>query len=201
MIRVHNIYVSHSWSEADFYDKLTRVLQAEPDFPYRLFGLPKADPVHASTVAYELRAAMRHPLSQCHVLVVKTGAYARYEKWIHEELELATSGYETRRRILAIDVFGPESKPTPLHQHADRVIPWSRAGIVTAIRELAALPPQRVETYIARAPASDNGDVRAAPHVPGAVALRRPATGLAPADASLRRATFGRVAGGAPARA
>lgn len=200
MIRVHNIYVSHSWSEADFYDKFTRILHAEPDFPFRLFGLPKDDPVHASTVAYELRAAMRHPLSQCHVLVVKTGVYSRYQKWINEELELATAGYEMRRRILGIDIFGPESKPTPLHQHADRVIPWSRAGIVSSIRELAALPPQRVEAFARRNEASSNPATRAEPAAAGPVGLRRPAASAEPAAGPLRRAIFGRVQAGAPVR-
>jgi len=197
MIRVHNIYVSHSWSVADTYDKLVRVLQSDPSFAFRLFGLAKNDPVHATGVSYELRAAMRHPMSQCHVLVVQTGVYAQFGKWINEELELACATFELRRRVLAIDTFGPDPKPTPVQERADRVIGWTKSGIITAVRELAAAPPERTPVHADRPEAAAG---RPAPRLAQPI---RTAGGFGqrsapPSPVLPSRTSFGRAAPRAP---
>ena len=194
MVRVHNIYVSHSWSVADTYDKLVRVLQSDPAFAFRLFGLAKADPIHATGVCYELRAAMRHPMSQCHLLVVQTGVYGQFGKWINEELELAGATFEFKRRVLAIDTFGPDSKPTPVQQRADRVVGWTKTGILTSLRELAAMPGERTPVHADRPAESEPMQGRRtqgppAPRVQSGLSPRF----AAPAFPIQTRPVFGRV--------
>jgi hypothetical protein len=152
MARIINIYISHAWSHGDGYDKLFRLIQAETadtagsaiSFAARLNGLPKHDAVHVNPAIDELRSAMRYPMSRSQVLVVPTGAYGRYARWIDLEIELARTGYDMRRRILAIDLFAPDAKPTPVQRFADRVIPWTRSGIIAALTELAERPLEPV---------------------------------------------------------
>jgi hypothetical protein len=149
MVCVVNIYVSHAWSHGDYYDKLFKLVQAEmraapQAFGARLHGLSINDAAHTHPAADELRASMRYPMSRSSVLVLPTGLYSQYAKWIDLEIGLACGGFDLRRRILAIDLFAPDAKPTPVQQHADKVLPWTRSGIIGALKELASAPPEKV---------------------------------------------------------
>jgi hypothetical protein len=196
MARIINIYASHAWSHGDGYEKLFRLIQAETvdtarsenRFAARLNGLPKHDPAHVSPADDELRSAMRYPMSRSQVLVVPTGAYGRFARWIDLEIELARTGYDARRRILAIDLFAPDAKPTPVQRFADRVIPWTRNGIIAALTELAEQPLEPVPAAELRTKTGES-----APRARQATMTATVLPAQFRAAPGLRRSAFGRA--------
>ena len=40
-MRQYNIFISHSWAYTDAYEKLTKMLDADPRFNYKDYSVPK----------------------------------------------------------------------------------------------------------------------------------------------------------------
>lgn len=70
----YNIFISHSWSYGDEYEKLKRLLDAAPYFSYKDYSIPKDDPVHNAA-----------------------------SKWIDQEIRIAKRGFPLPKPILAIE--------------------------------------------------------------------------------------------------
>ena len=92
-MRTHNLFISHSWSHSDSYDKLAGLLDARPYFAYRNYSVPRDDPIHDARSIAALRTAIKGKLSPCGVVLILAGVYATYSKWINVEIDLAQSGF------------------------------------------------------------------------------------------------------------
>ncbi|OPY56750.1 MAG: hypothetical protein A4E55_01950 [Pelotomaculum sp. PtaU1.Bin035] len=42
----YNLFISHSWTYSDAYDKLIGLLNSDPYFSYKNYSVPKDDPIH-----------------------------------------------------------------------------------------------------------------------------------------------------------
>ena len=86
------IRISHSWTYSDHYDTLASwifqeswsVGQASLDF--RNYSVPKDDPIHNARTDKELKEAIYRQIALSHVIVIPTGMYASYSKWIQKEV-------------------------------------------------------------------------------------------------------------------
>ena len=47
MYKQYALFVSHCWAHSDDYDRLIRLLDAEPYFDYRNYSIPSAEPLIA----------------------------------------------------------------------------------------------------------------------------------------------------------
>ncbi len=45
-LKSRSLFISHSWSYSDTYEKLVAMLDAAPNFQYKNYSVPKDDPVH-----------------------------------------------------------------------------------------------------------------------------------------------------------
>lgn len=108
-----HIFISHSWTYSGHYDTLSswifdekwRVGSASLDL--RDYSVPKDDPIHNAPTVRELRRAIYAKIARCHVVVIPTGMYANYSKWIEREI----AGARTYKKpILAIDPWGQKSR-------------------------------------------------------------------------------------------
>ena len=136
-MRTHNLFISHSWSYSDSYDKLIGLLDARPYFAYRNYSVPRDDPIHNARSASALRAAIQRQMGPCGVVLILAGVYATYSKWINVEIDLATSGFSVRKPIVAIAPWAAERTSSRVKQAANRIVRWNKDSVVTAIRELA----------------------------------------------------------------
>lgn len=133
----YNLFISHSWAYGDAYDKLTQMLRDAPRFEHRDFSVPKNDPIHNAPNATALREAIKRQMQSVHVVVVMAGVYSTYSKWINEEINLAKSGFSTKKPILAIEPWASERTSAFVKDNADLVVKWQTSSIVDAIRQLA----------------------------------------------------------------
>lgn len=135
-MRTHNLFISHSWSYSDEYDRLVRLLNRRSYFRFRNYSVPRDDPIHRVANDIELRRAIRSKMQPCGVVLVLAGVYATYSRWIDIEIGLAKTGFANSKPIVAIEPWGSRRSSRPVKEAANRVVRWNTESIVSAIREV-----------------------------------------------------------------
>lgn len=128
---MYNLFISHSWSYGDAYEKLLSLLNAKAYFSYRNYSVPKNDPIHHAQYDYQLKAAIKNQMQPASCILILAGVYASYSKWINIEIELAQ---QMRKRIIAIEPWGAERTSSVVKAAADVIVKWNTDSIVEAIR-------------------------------------------------------------------
>lgn len=133
-MRTRNLFISHSWTYSDAYDKLCRLLDAAPRFSYRNYSVPKDDPVHDAPNTAALYAAIKERMAFCEVVLIMAGKYATYSKWIEREIKIAKEDFS--KPVVGIRPWANEQVSSVVADNADRLVSWNTDSIVSAIREL-----------------------------------------------------------------
>lgn len=128
---IYNLFISHSWAYGDAYAKLVSILDSKSYFDYKNYSVPKNDPIHNATYAYQLKDAIRKQMQPASCILIMAGVYSTYSKWINIEIELAQ---EMGKRIIAIEPWGSERTSTTVKNAANVVVGWNTDSIVNAIR-------------------------------------------------------------------
>lgn len=105
--------------------------QASLDF--RDFSVPRDNPIHNAPNDTALREAIFNQISRSHVIVIPTGMYANYSKWIGKEI--AGSKFY-KKPILAVNPWAQERKSSVVVDAASCVVGWNREPVIAAIWRL-----------------------------------------------------------------
>ena len=135
-MKQYHLFISHSWTHSDRYNGLVNLLDQAHGFKYYNHSIPKDDPVHSGTDA-ELSEAIKSKMQSCGIVLVLTGVYADYSKWIEEEINIAQNTWNRSKPILGIKHWGSERISNTVQTAADEIVNWNTESIVDAIRELA----------------------------------------------------------------
>jgi len=133
-LKSRNLFISHSWSYGDAYEKLVALLDAAPNFQYKNYSVPKDDPVHNAPNVEALYKAIKNQMVFCDVVLIMAGKYATYSKWIQREIQIAKRDYS--KPIVAIRPWANEQVSSVVSEAADRLVGWNTSSIVSAIREV-----------------------------------------------------------------
>jgi len=133
-LKSRSLFISHSWSYGDAYDKLITLLDAAPNFLYKNYSVPKDDPVHNAPNVTALYEAIKNKMVFCDVVLIMAGKYATYSKWIQREIQIAKEDYS--KPMVAIRPRANEQVSSVVSNAADRLVGWNTSSIVSAIREL-----------------------------------------------------------------
>ena len=131
MSKVYNLFISHSWSYGDAYDKLIEMLRAKPYFQFKDYSVPRDDPIHDAPTSQALYEAIQRQMEPCHVVLIMAGKYATYSTWIKREIKIAK---EYGKPILAIAPWGAQQVSSVVRENADEIVRWNTDSIVDAIR-------------------------------------------------------------------
>jgi len=132
-MRTYNIFISHSWTYSDHYNRLADMFKSEPYFDYRDYSVPKDSPIHNAPTTWQLREAIENQIRFCHAVVIMAGVYSSYSKWINIEIEIAK---KFGKPIIAVIPWGQERASQTVQEAAHRVVRWNAAPIVQAIKDL-----------------------------------------------------------------
>lgn len=135
-MRHYNIFISHSWAYGDAYEKLIKMLDADPRFNYKDYSVPKNDPIHNAPSSSALSTAIQNQMRFCDVIIILAGVYSTYSDWINKEIALA-KGFTNPKPILAIEPWASEKTSLVVKKNADKIVKWSTSSIVAGIRELS----------------------------------------------------------------
>lgn len=127
----YNLFISHSWTYSDAYEKLVALLDAKPYFSYKNYSVPKDDPIQDADDDYQLMEAIKAQMQPASCVLILAGVYASYSKWMNIEIELALQMSKT---IIAIEPWGSEHTSTVVKNTADKIVKWNTDSIVDAIR-------------------------------------------------------------------
>lgn len=133
-LKSRNLFISHSWSYGDAYDKLITMLNNASNFTYRDYSVPRNDPIHNAPNEAALQEAIKRQMRFCDVVLIMAGKYATYSKWIKKEISIAKDDFS--KPIVAICPWGNEQISTVVSEAADRLVGWNTSTIVAAIREM-----------------------------------------------------------------
>ena len=137
MAKTFNLFISHSWTYSDAYEKLCGMLDDAPNFSYKNFSVPKDDPVHDADNMQELYEAIQHHVGPCHVVLIMAGKYATFSKWIQREIKIANNEFTEPKPIIGIKPWANKQVSTVVSEGADTLVGWNTKSIVDAIREWA----------------------------------------------------------------
>ena len=127
----YHLFISHSWTYSDAYDKLVKLLDEANNFDYKNYSVPKDDPIHDADNTKELKEAIREQMKHASRVLILAGVYATYSKWINIEIDLAS---EMRKKIIAVEPWGAERTSKVVKDNADYIVKWNTSSIVNAIK-------------------------------------------------------------------
>ena len=136
--QVH-VFVSHSWTYSGHYEKLDEWLFdqvhrfGQASVKYHDYSVPKNDPIHNAPSERALRQAIYAKISRCSVVVIPTGMYANYSKWIQKEIDGAQ---QWQKAILGVNPRGQQRKSSVVATAANVLVGWNRNSVVQGVWDL-----------------------------------------------------------------
>lgn len=131
---MYNLFISHSWSYSDAYNKLTSLLDNANYFTYKNYSVQKDDPIHNANNDKELYEAIKQQIRYASVVIILAGVYSSYSKWIDKEIKIAE---ELGKPILAIEPWASDKTSLKVKNAADKIVKWNTDSIIRAIRDLS----------------------------------------------------------------
>lgn len=134
-----HVFISHAWGHSEHYETLSdwifeeswSVGQASLDF--RDYSVPKSDPIHSALTTAALERAIFSQIARSHVIVIPTGMYASYSKWIKREISGAD---EHSKPILAVTPWDQERESSIVKAAAAKHVGWNKEPVIKAIWQL-----------------------------------------------------------------
>ena len=80
-----------------------------------------------------MKDAIYDKIARSHVIVIPSGMYANYSKWIQKEIDGAKQ-YD--KPILAVNPFGQEKKSGVVIDNADEGVGWNKKPVISGIWNL-----------------------------------------------------------------
>lgn len=133
-MKTHNLFVSHSWTYEDAYDRLCNFLDERSYFAYNNYSVPKDDPIHDAPNQTALRNAIVRQIQPCHVVLIMAGVYSTYSKWINIELDIAKNHFNLPKPVIGIRPWAQRNVSSVVQDGADEIVSWNTDSIVGAIR-------------------------------------------------------------------
>lgn len=136
-LKTYRLFISHSWTYSDAYEKLVSFFKEHPNFSWVDYSVPKNDPVHDAANQTELYNAIKAQIQPVHCVIMLAGVYSTYSKWINKEIEICKKGFSSPKPIVAIEPWAAEKTSQIVKDNADAIVKWQSASIVQAIRDIA----------------------------------------------------------------
>jgi len=132
----YNLFISHSWSYSDQFERLLALLSKDPYFSYKDYSVAKDEPLVSRTDS-ELRAAIKRQMTPCHVVLVMAGVYSTHSKWIRKEIQIAKNEFAVPKPIIGVRYWASARVSSVVSDAANIMVGWNKSSIVSAIRDLA----------------------------------------------------------------
>jgi len=133
--KTYNLFISHSWTYSDAYEKLCALLNKADNFSYKNYSVPKDDPIHDAPNQTALYNAIKDQMQPCHIVLIMAGVYSTYSKWINKEIKIAQEEFDTPKPIIGIKPWGQTNVSSVVSDAAIEMVGWNTDSIVEAIRK------------------------------------------------------------------
>ena len=131
-----HVFISHSWSYSGHYDTLAKWIfegnwsVGQASLKFLDYSVPKDDPIHNAPTQKQLQEAIFAKIARSHVIVIPTGMYANYSKWIAKEI----SGSKTYTKpILAVNPWRQQRTSSVVSAAAAMTVGWLEKSVIDGI--------------------------------------------------------------------
>lgn len=134
-----HVFISHAWAHSHHYNTLSSWIFCEPwsvgqaSLDFRDYSVPKDNPIHNVQSTQALQDAIYNQISRSHVVIIPSGMYTAYSKWIQKEIDGAKL---YNKPILAVNPWGQERKAGVVLNNADDGVGWNKQPLINAIWQL-----------------------------------------------------------------
>lgn len=132
-LKNYRLFISHSWTYGDAYEKLVKFFNEHPNFKWTNYSVPKDDPIHDAPNQTALYDAIKNQISPVHCVIMLAGVYSTYSKWINKEIEISKKVFS--KPIVAVEPWASEKTSKVVKDNADVIVKWQSSSIVDAIRK------------------------------------------------------------------
>ena len=73
---MYNLFISHSWTYSDAYDRLVDLLDNASYFSYRNYSVPKDNPIHNAPTQWQLKEAIKAQMAPASCVLILAGVYS-----------------------------------------------------------------------------------------------------------------------------
>ncbi len=131
MSKIYRLFISHSWTYSDAYEKVIELLDGQ-NLNYYNHSVPMDNPIHTNGTEKQLNEAIRNKISGTNCVLILAGVYSSYSKWINKEIEISKA---FGKPIIAIEPWGSEKTSLAVKDNATVIVKWQGASIANAIKE------------------------------------------------------------------
>ena len=131
MSKIYRLFISHSWSYSDNYQKVVEMI-ATQGIQFYDHSVPKNDPIHTNGTDKQLEIAIDAKMKGTSCVIVLAGVYASHSKWMDKEIKIAQL---YGKSIIAIEPWGAEKTSKVVKDNAHVIVKWQGSSIANAIRE------------------------------------------------------------------
>lgn len=127
----YHILISHSWDYDEDYKRIKGWLDATPYFLWTNYSVPLSNPLDVNS-SKELKQKLENRIALCSCIIVISGMYVSYSKWIDFEIDTAI---KYGKPIIAIKPWGQQRIPEIISRYADEVVGWNSSSVIDAVRK------------------------------------------------------------------
>lgn len=131
MSKQYRLFISHSWTYSDAYDKVIKLLDNQ-SLSYYNHSVPMNAPIHTNGTDKQLYDAIKNKISGTNCVLILAGVYSSYSKWINKEIKISN---DYGKPIIAIEPWASERTSKIVKDNAIVIVKWQGASIVKAIKE------------------------------------------------------------------
>lgn len=131
-LRDYHILISHSWNYSEQYEAVCSWLNSAPYFRWSNYSVCCNNPLDTKTDS-ELKEKLRNRISSASCIIVLSGMYATYSKWIDFEIETAQA---MNKAIIGVKPWGQERIPQKIQNASKEMVGWNSSSIIEAVRNL-----------------------------------------------------------------
>lgn len=131
----YNLFISHSWTYSNEYQDLKGLLDNARNFEYLNFSVPKDDPIHTNGTDKQLYDAIYNKIRLCNCVLILSGVYSTYSKWIDKEIYICKHEFQNNKPIIGISPWGQQRDSAVVTANADIMVGWNTVSITEAIKK------------------------------------------------------------------
>lgn len=129
----YNLFISHSWSHDDEYERMVELLEDFPYFEFKNYSVPSTNPLDIDSDE-ELVLELKEQIEPASVVIILAGMYVSYSTAI--ELEMMIADF-LGKPMLGVKPRGNENVPTEVQEQVDEMVGWTGHSVVGGVRELS----------------------------------------------------------------
>lgn len=132
-VKTYDLFISHAWCHDVDYHRLVNLLSNASLLNWRNHSVPRDAPL----VAHDflgIQEALAHRIHMANALLVVSGMYVDYRKWVKYEIEVAR---EYNKPVIGIQPWGAVPSSAHIQTVATTMVGWNTDSIAQAVKEFA----------------------------------------------------------------